>query len=69
MVLVLGKYAVKRGNGKMNVQVKRKSISEKEQKVIQFVKQNYKGLYAMSEWLESRKRGLAAQPESAAAGR
>lgn len=39
--------------------------AERKQRMIQFVKQHYKGLYSMSQWLENKKKGLAGMPESA----
>lgn len=51
----------------MAIPERRVQDAEKRQQAIRFVKQNYKGLYAMSQWLESRKKTLAARQEAAAA--
>ncbi|MDF2715709.1 MAG: hypothetical protein K0R28_2634 [Paenibacillus sp.] len=52
----------------MQPAVKEKQIREAEtkQRMIQFVKQNYKGLYSMSQWVENRKKGLTCKPAAAA---
>lgn len=52
----------------MQPAVKEKQIREAEtkQRMIQFVKQNYKGLYSMSQWVENRKKGLTGKPAAAA---
>jgi hypothetical protein len=52
----------------MQTAVKAKLVKEAENKerMIQFVKQNYKGLYSMSQWVENRKKGLPSQPIAAA---
>jgi hypothetical protein len=52
----------------MQPAVNEKQIREAEtkQRMIQFVKQNYKGLYSMSQWVENRKKGLIGKPVAAA---
>ncbi|MEF3304563.1 hypothetical protein [Paenibacillus sp. GYB003] len=52
----------------MQIAVKSKPmhVTEKQQRMIQFVKQNYKGLYSMSQWVANKNSSRTDRPQAAA---